>query len=241
MKTRATGPSPSAGTSAKTRPILKKIRICLVDDHPLLRSGIAQRIRMEKDMSVCGQAGNAEQALATIEKSRPELVIADLSLPGQDGFHLLWEIRSRHPEIRIVVLSMHDDAQNVERAFRNGASGFVAKSSPPEKLIDAVRRVRIGEQYLCPDTRRRLALRATLPAMVPAPPDHRITRLSMREREVLKLIGQALDTAEIAARLQLSTNTVDSYRTNIKRKLGLRNTPELVIRATEYIRSLPAG
>lgn len=233
-KSAARRPAVSGGPLRRGKPPC--IRVCVVDDHPLLRSGIAQRITKERDMTVCCEAGSAEEALRLLEGHPADVALVDITLPDQDGFALIGQLIPRHPGMHIIVLSMHNEAHYADRALKMGATAYVTKTTAPDQLVDIIRRVHGGEHCVSSDVKRVVFARPPIP-----PPEEagtlRLDRLCERELEVFQLIGQARTTREIAEAMGLSVNTVDSYRSNIKRKLGLRNTTELIMHAAELIRS----
>ncbi|MET0540996.1 MAG: response regulator transcription factor [Variovorax sp.] len=203
-------------------------RVLIVDDHPILRHGIAQMVAREEDMLVSGEAGSVPEALAFIATHPVDLAIVDLSLDDRSGMELLRTVHQRHPHVRCLVLSMHDENLHAERALRAGASGYVMKQEATRKIITALRRVRDGHIYLSDalgsQFLQRIAGAPASPASASVPS---LGALSDRELEVLRLIGKGMKTGDIARTLNRSVHTIETHRANIKRKLALRSAGEL--------------
>jgi len=208
-------------------------RILIVDDHPVVREGLIQQLNRQPDLEICGQAANGSQALEEVERSRPDLVLADINLPGRSGLELIRDLRALAPKLPVLVLSMHDETVFAERVLRAGGRGYVSKQAGPEKLAEAIRRVLGGQIYLAETVSTRLldGLAGERPPRVPSP----IERLTDRELDVFTLIGQAKETKEIAQRLRMSTKTVEAHRGAIKRKLKLKSGPELTRHAVLWV------
>jgi len=204
---------------------LKRRRIMIVDDHPVVREGLVQQINRERDLEVCAQAGNASQALEAVQKVKPDLVLADINLPGRSGLELIRDIRALAPKLPVLVLSIHDESMFAERVLRAGGRGYISKQAGPEKIAKAIRRVLSGQIYVSETVSTRLldGLSSKRPARLASP----LESLTDRELEVFGLIGQAKETKEIAQRLHMSTKTVEAHRGAIKRKLKLKTGPEL--------------
>ena len=201
-----------------------KTRVLVVDDHPILRHGIAQLINRESDLIVDIEAENAEQALREIKTDAVDLAIVDLSLDGLSGLEFIKTLRTKHPTIRCLVLSMHDELLFAERALRAGARGYMMKQEATKKIISALRQIRDGQIYLSDAMHNRLLERYT---EQPAPLASPLAALTDREMEVFRLIGKGLKTGEIALTIKRSVNTVEAHRAAIKRKLNLKNAAEL--------------
>ncbi|MBM3389094.1 MAG: response regulator transcription factor [Betaproteobacteria bacterium] len=203
-------------------------QVLLVDDHPILRHGIAQLIGRDEEFVVCGEAGGVDEALALLADRHVDLMVVDLSLEDRSGLDLIRTARARHPQVQSLVLSMHDERLHAERALRAGARGYVMKQEATRKIVAALRHVRAGHIYLgeaiATDLLARLA--AAAPAAVDAVPSG-VRSLSDRELEVLRLIARGLKTGAIARTLNRSVHTVETHRASIKRKLGLRTSGEL--------------
>ena len=212
-----------------------KIRVFVVDDHPIVRQGLSQLINRASDMMVCGEAEDARTALETIGPANPDILILDVSLDGPDGIELLKTIRSRDNKLAVLMLSMHDESLYAERALRAGANGYIMKQEATERVLVAIRQILAGEVYVSDRMAQKLvhqfigrsggARRST------------IEELTDRELEVFRLIGQGHGTRQIAEELHLSVKTVESYYAHIKEKLALKNARELVQRAVQWVTS----
>jgi DNA-binding NarL/FixJ family response regulator len=212
-----------------------KQRVLLVDDHPLVCEGLAQRINGEPDLEVCGQARDAHAALEAIEKLRPHIAVVDLALGEGSGIELIKDVKVRYPHLPTLVLSMHDEALYAERSLHAGAKGYVMKQQETSILLQAIRQVLRGQVYLSEKVRDSIVNR--IGGNVP---EGKITslaqRLSNRELEIFQLIGDGYATQEIARRLHLSSKTVASHREHIKEKLNLRTSEELARFAIHWLR-----
>jgi DNA-binding NarL/FixJ family response regulator len=211
-------------------PLASKYRIFLVDDHPILRQGLALFINREPDLMVCGEADGAASALQAIRSSIPDFVILDISLDGPDGLELLKTLRAKYPSLPVLILSMHDESTYAERALRAGANGYIMKQEATEKVLTAIRQVLRGDVYVSEHLTRRMLQQFVHGSISPRDP---VTTLSDRELEVYRLIGAGHGTRQIADELHVSTKTVESYQAHIKEKLSLRNARELVQHAIE--------
>jgi DNA-binding NarL/FixJ family response regulator len=212
---------------------VEKIRVLIVDDHPLMREGLRELIGAEPDMLVCGDAGDAAGALQAVAAARPDVVVLDLTLGSDDGIALVQQLRARVPDLRILVVSMHDEALYAERLIALGARGYVMKQEPAEVFVAALRRVGHGEHHVSSALATRLYGRLARHRGVPAtatPTDG----LTDREREVLRAVARGRSTQEIAADLGMSAKTVDSHRRNIREKLGLGSAGDLVRYAVQW-------
>jgi DNA-binding NarL/FixJ family response regulator len=209
-----------------------KRMIFIVDDHPIVRQGLALLINREPDLAVCGDAEETSSALRRIEELNPDLVIVDISLNGPDGLDLLKNIRSRDPNLPVLILSMMDELLYAERALRAGANGYIMKQQATEQVLTAIRRILGGEIYLS----ERMANKM-LHLFVGGSPKEQtspVADLTDRELEVFRLIGEGHGTRQIAEQLHLSIKTVESYQAHIKEKLLLKNGRELVQRAIQW-------
>ena len=211
---------------------IEKKTIFIVDDHPLIRQGIAQLIDRESDMLVVGEAGDMEEALQTIKKVNPHLVIVDINLKGSSGIELTTTLLALYPKILILIISMHDESLYVERVLKAGAKGYLMKDEATTHVITAIRKVLSGEIYISDHMRDTLVNkvisgRKTLAGSLPE-------TLSNRELEVLQLIGQGLSTRQIGNTLHISVKTVDSHYANIKTKLDLKNSHALIQYAVKW-------
>jgi len=214
------------------KPAMKK-QIFIVDDHPIFREGLVAMVNREADLVVCGEADNALKALAAIEQLKPDLVLADIGLPGKSGLELIKDLRATLPEIAALVISMHDETLYAERVLRAGGRGYVMKQEGPEKILQAIRRVLEGQIFVSGKMSDRILNTFSNPG---AKSDSPIARLSDREFEILELIGRGQDSHAIAAQLHLSVKTVDAYRGNIKEKLELASGTELICFAAQRSR-----
>lgn len=207
-------------------------RILIVDDHPIFRKGIAQLLDHEIDVTVCGEAETAPQALGEVERLEPDLVIVDVSLKGASGIELVKQLKALRPTLPTLVVSMHDEMLYAERALRAGARGYVMKQEPPEIVIAAIRKVMNGELYLSAAANHRL-----LHMLVGGRKEGAgsIEQLSDRELEVFEKLGKGRGTAQIAHDLGVSIKTVEAHRSHIKTKLGITTAPELVRAAVEWV------
>ena len=208
-------------------------KVLIVDDHPLMREGLALSLNAEADLTVCGQAANSEEALAKLEQLDPDLVLMDISLPSMSGFELTRHIRALNVDVRVLVVSRHDEAFYAERAIRTGAHGYVMKIEAGDVLVKAVRRVVSGGIYVSENVSDKMlhALVAGRKEMTTVP----IDVLSNRELEVFEHSGSGLGTRDIAEKLHLSVKTVESYRSRIKDKLGIKSAAEFMRRAVQWV------
>ena len=210
---------------------VKKKTVFIVDDHPLLRQGLALLVNRERDLAVCGEAEEAQTAMTEIAAKKPDILIADISLNGPDGLDLLKNLRVLYPSLPVLILSMHDESIYAERALRARANGYIMKQEATEKVLVAVRRILGGDIYLSD----RMANKLLHQYISGAPPDmnSRLSALSDRELEVFRLIGEGRSTRQIAEKLHLSVKTVETYQAHIKEKLSLQSGRELVQHAIQ--------
>ncbi len=201
-------------------------RILLADDHSVLRSGLRLLLESQADFQVVGEASTGTEALKQAEALQPDLILLDLSMPHLGGLDALPILRRLSPSAEIVILTMHEDAQYLRAALRNGASGYVLKKAADVELLSAIRAVMRGEMYVHPSMTRVL-LEDVLPQTEARQPDG-WNHLSEREREVLRLVALGHTSAEIASQLNLSAKTVETYRARGMEKLGLPNRAALV-------------
>jgi DNA-binding NarL/FixJ family response regulator len=218
-------------TATKTS---RKSGIILVDDHPMLRRGIAELINGEKDLEVLAEAGSAAEVYELFSKHHPAMLVIDVSLEGENGIELMQQLSYKDPNVKMLAYSMHDEQLYAERALRAGAKGYVMKHHPPEVFLDAVRDVLKGRVYLSETMSGRLLgklVGAGANATVSKSP---IESLSNRELEVLQHMGRGLTTAQIADKLTLSIKTIETYREHLKHKLNVQTGPELLRYAIEW-------
>jgi DNA-binding NarL/FixJ family response regulator len=201
-------------------------RILIVDDHPLLRKGIAALINQAQDLVVSAEASDAQAALDALAAHSFELVTVDISLPGMDGIELVRTMHQRYPRVPVLVLSMHDELLFAERALRAGAMGFIMKQEPAETILHAIRRVLQGHTHVSERIATHMLKKLTGNAKEPSA--RSLDCLSDRELTVFRLIGQGRTTRQIAEELHVSIKTVESHRANLKDKLGVSSSTELV-------------
>ena len=208
-------------------------RILLVDDHPLLRQGLAMTLGAEPDLEIAAQASDAEEALDLYDGLAPDLAIVDISLPGMNGLELLKHLLARNPDLPVLIVSRHDEALYAERAVRAGARGYVSKLRAGDEIVGAVRRVLRGGIHLSEELKDKLLFGAA--AGRKDATESPLEVLSDRELEVFEMTGRGIPSREISERLHLSVKTVESYRARIKTKLGLANGTELMKHAVAWV------
>jgi DNA-binding NarL/FixJ family response regulator len=212
-----------------------KHRVFIVDDHPIVRQGLALLIDREPDLAVCGDAEEAGSALDRIEGFKPDIVLLDISLGGRDGLDVLKTIRLRDARLPVLILSMLDESLYAERALRAGANGYIMKQEATEKVLVAIRRILGGEIYV--SERLSNIMLHQFVGGSRTPNDSPVAGLTDRELEVFRLIGEGHATRQIAEELHISVKTVESYQAHIKDKLSLKNARELVQRAIQWAAS----
>jgi len=211
----------------------RKVRILIVDDHPLVREGLIGLIGSQSDFEVCGEAAGMDDARRLVESARPDVAIIDLTLSDGSGIELIKELKERRADLKLLVLSMHEESLFAERALRAGAVGYVHKHEASRTIVQAVRTVLEGRLYLSQRLTQRMLERAVRPGGdTGASP---IERLTDREMEVFELLGEGLTSRQIATRLQLSPKTVETHREHIKDKLDLKNGTELTKHALQWV------
>ena len=208
-------------------------RVLIVDDHPFLRMGLTESLAREPGLSVCGAFGTAEEALLAIETMVPDVILADLNLPGKSGLELIKDLAALRPGLPVIVLSMHDEEIYAERCLRAGGRGYLMKSDGPEKLAGAIRHVLAGGVHVSAKTSARIVeLFSGRGGREEKSP---LGRLTDREFEVFQWMGRGLTTQEIAGRLHISEKTVETHRMHIKTKLGIGTATELVAYAARWV------
>ena len=210
-------------------------QLLIVDDHPLMRRGLAQLLSAERDFTVRAQAANSAEALALLRAQPFDLVIADVTLSGVSGLDLLKDIKIHWPHLPVLMFSMHDEMLYAERALRAGARGYVSKQAAPECILSAVRRVLSGQIYVSEEVSGRILGKLVAGEANGDGQDSVVNLLSNRELEVLQFIGRGRGTREIAAEMHVSVKTVETYRAHIKEKLKLRSAPELMRFAVDWV------
>ena len=213
--------------AAKTRK-----RILIMDDHPITRQGLSQLLSREADLVVCAEVDNAEQAFAAIKSRRPDLILTDLTLPGKSGLDFIREMKTLHPGVKTLVLSMHDETIYAERGLRAGARGYVMKSESGEKLLRAIRAVLAGEISVSEKVSG-----ALLNHLAGHRTERDATAMNMltgREFEVFQLMGQGLGTRDIGERLHISGKTVETHRSHLKEKFKMKSGQEMASYAVRW-------
>jgi DNA-binding NarL/FixJ family response regulator len=204
----------------------KKTQVFIVDDHPVVRDGLASIINHEQDLNICGQAEDAFQALKAIAELEPDVVVADISLKNSNGIELTKSIKTEYPRISIIVLSIHDESVYAERALLAGAKAYLMKDTISENIIRAIRTVLNGEIFVSDNILKKFLHKIAGDKAGVAKTS--IDSLSDREFEIFRLIGEGLKASLIAQQLHLSIKTIETYRTRIKEKLGIDNASELL-------------
>lgn len=213
----------------------RRTRIVIVDDHPIVRLGIRQMLAAELDLEVCGEAESAEEAKEVIARTHPDLAVIDLSLAKGTGLELIRSLRESSPALRLLVLSMHDEALFAERVLRAGARGYLMKRQAITGLIGAIREVLSGHIYVSGDVAQAVLERLGHEG---AAADSPLAELTDRELEVFDLIGRGLSTAAIAEQMSVSIKTIETYRSNIKTKLNLKHATDLIRFAATWVERL---
>ena len=210
-----------------------KIKVLLVDDHPILRAGLGKLINQEADMMVCGEAEDAPKAFDAVGTLLPDVAVVDISLKGSNGIELIKNLKARYPNLPVLVLSMHDESLYAERALRAGSLGYIMKEEAIEQVLVAIRKVLQGEIFLSEKMKSKMLqqMAGGRAKMASSP----IEKLTDRELEVFRLIGAGHSTRQIAGELHLSVRTVEAYREYIKSKLNLKNATELVQHAFHWV------
>jgi DNA-binding NarL/FixJ family response regulator len=205
----------------------RRRKVLIVDDHPIVRQGLRAMIDAERDLRICGEAQTEKEARAAIRELEPDVVVVDLSLDQGDGINLVRDVHAHHPQLALLVLSMHDEAIYAERLLAVGASGYIMKQAAADQLITALRCVLDGGTYLSDAVRRTLTDRKLITA-------GESSKLSARELQVLGMIGRGVSSRDIALSLSLSVKTIESHRLAIKRKLNLTTNAQLVQYAIKW-------
>ena len=217
--------------NAKDKPAEAR-KVLIVDDHELIRLAVSQLIGQEPDLEVCGEAEDATAALEAIEKLHPDIATVDISLKESHGIELIKDVRIRHPDLPVLVLSMHDESFYAERVLRAGARGYVTKAEVSSKVVEGLRKVLDGEIYISEAMASKML--SKLVGGQGRSLSFPIETLSDREFEVFEMIGQGLVARQIAERLHLSGKTVDAHREHIKKKLGLETATDVLMYAVQW-------
>ena len=218
--------------SQPSETVARKSRVFLVDDHPLVREGLANLINAQNDLVVCGEAGDSARAIAGIVKARPHVALVDISLKNESGLELVKHLASQFPQVALIVLSMHDETLYAERALRAGARGYVMKREASKSVLASIRRVLEGGVYVSERVGNRLTVKAAAPREAAASTP--IERLSDRELEIFRLLGQGRTPSQIAGDLNLSLKTVQAYCARAKEKFGVTSLTELLRAAIRW-------
>ena len=218
-------PSPS-------KTVARKSRVFIVDDHPLVREGLTNLINGQDDLIVCGEAKDSAQAINGMGKARPNVALIDISLENESGLELVKQLKTQFPQVALIILSMHDEALYAERALRAGAQGYVMKHETSKSVLASIRQVLGGGVYVSERIVKRMALKLTSSRkpIISSP----VERLSDRELEIFRLLGQGRTTSQIAADLNLSLKTVQAYCARAKEKFGVASLTELLHAAIRW-------
>ena len=204
-------------------------RILIADDHPVFRAGVRQILSADSSLTIIGEASSADELTTLLDSVAVDVLLLDISMPGTPFHTLLRTLTTHHPEVRVLVLSMHPEDQFAVRALRDGAAGYLTKERSPEELIEAIKKVASGGKFVTPTLAEQLA-EAVRSGVPPAPHD----TLSDREHEILSLLGAGKTVRQIAADLRLSPKTVSTYRTRILRKMSLQTSADLIRYAVQH-------
>ena len=212
-----------------------KTKVLIVDDHPMMRQGLIQMINNEPDLAVCGEAETAEQAITQIEKTKPHLVLVDITLGGRSGLELIKDIQAIDPNLPLLVLSMHDESLYAERVLRAGGRGYIMKQEGGKQIMLAIRQVLSGQIYVSPKMSASIleGFSGNRSGAGASP----VQKLTDREFEIFQLIGEGRSTRHIARRLRLSVKTVEVHKQHIKEKLSLADAPSLARYAVRWVES----
>lgn len=214
-------------------------RVFIVDDHTMFREGLRQLIEHESSLTVCGDAADADEALAAIRRTRPDVVLVDISLSGASGIDLIKNLRAEDDDLPILVVSMHDESLYAERALRAGAMGYVMKHEPAKTVKAAIQKVLGGEIYL--SEKMASSVIAKFMHGQPGQPADAVQLLSDRELEVFRMLGVGKGVRQIAEELKVTIPTVNSFRNRIKEKLQLKSSTEVMLHAIQWMRDQSAG
>jgi DNA-binding NarL/FixJ family response regulator len=212
----------------------EQTRIVIIDDHPFVREGLKQLLAGQTDFLLAGEASSVSDAQVAIDGTEPDVAVVDLALGPDDGVELVRWIRLNHPDIRVLVLSMQDEALYAERLLRLGVSGYVMKNVAGTDFLGALRKVARGQRHLSTAMSERM-LTQVARGRAPGTDEDPVGALTDREMEVFRLIGAGISTREISQRLDLSMKTVDAHRRHMREKLNLRSTSELIRYATRWV------
>lgn len=224
-------PVPAAATAGGPSP--SRHRVLLVDDHPTTREGLAAIINRQPDLQVCGEASNPAEAMQALSGDKPDLMVADMTMPGRSGIEFIKDVHAFLPDLPVLVLSMHDEMLYAERALRAGAQGYLMKDAGSAKVLEVIRQVLLGHVYVSPQMSARLLDLMT--GRRPRGSSSPVEKLSDREFEVFRLLGNGKSTKEVADTLHLSSKTVDVHRGRIKAKLQIKDATSLLHYAVRWV------
>jgi DNA-binding NarL/FixJ family response regulator len=240
MKSKATKKKPATSKAAAPQPAApEKKRVLIVDDHPFMRTGMAEVLSKEPGLSISASCGTAEEALAAIATTHPDILITDLSLPGKNGLDLVRELAESFPNIPVIVLSMHDEGIYAERCLRAGARGYLMKSEGADKLVAAIKAVLAGDIHVSSQISSRILKSFSGAGALKNTPT--LGQLTEREFELFRLFGGGHSTQEIADRLGLSAKTIETHRLHIKSKLNINTAAELIAYAARWVETGELG
>ncbi|MFM8470045.1 MAG: response regulator [Limisphaerales bacterium] len=227
--------APKAKPAAPAPPAKAKARVFVADDHPFLRVGLASIINQQPDLTVCGEAETVAGVRSGVEREKPDLLLTDLCLGDSDGLELIKGLKAQFPQLPILVLSQQDETLFAERTLRAGARGYIMKERATQDVLEGIRTILGGDLYVSRKVAA-LAMRKLVDGGAEAAAQgSEVSGLSDRELQVFRLLGAGKKTMEIAEALKLSHKTIETYRENIKQKLGLTNATALIHRATEWV------
>jgi DNA-binding NarL/FixJ family response regulator len=209
--------------------------ILIVDDHPMMREGLAQLIGNQKDMTVCGEAGNAHEALEKVRLLKPSLVLADITLPGRNGLELIKDIQALEAGVSVLVISMHDESLYAERVLRAGGRGYVMKQEGGKRIMEAIRQVSAGNIFVSDKMSAKIL--EIFSGRRPQGGASPVETLTDREFEVFQCIGRGVGTKDMARELHVSPKTIEVHRANIKTKLKINSLAELIRYAVRWVDS----
>jgi DNA-binding NarL/FixJ family response regulator len=206
-------------------------RIFILDDHPMTRRGLVQLIENDPNLTVCGEAENASQALAALKPPYPDLILSDITLPGKSGLEFIKDIKAQNPKVAVLVMSMHDENIYAERALKMGSNGYIMKNEDGDKVIEAIWQVLHGQTYV---SKNMSTLLANMFTRRSPREEIQTSLLTDREFDVYQLLGQGISTRAIGERLHISPKTVETHRMKIKEKFKLKTGPELIKHAVRW-------
>ncbi|MHC5062160.1 MAG: response regulator transcription factor [Planctomycetota bacterium] len=225
----------SGGAKSKARLKINKdkVKILIVDDHPIVRQGLDRLINRQDDLTVCGQAEGSLEALKAIKNAMPDIVVVDISLKDRSGLELIKDLKARYPDLAVLALSMYDESMYAERSLRAGARGYVMKAEATENVVRAIRQILAGRIYLSEKMVAKMVCKLAGHKIDTA--SSPVDRLSDRELEVFMMLGQGIGTRQIAEKLCLSVKTIETYRAHIKEKLDLVDASALLSYAIQWV------